>query len=214
MATTPNCRSGQVTRLHRTAAQIKKCEDLSQQSPVDYADLESYYQATAGKFEQVKYQIATYVAEIASTNLSETEIGDIMVDLPIYEGHIQATLQPFVYIIAQNKATTTTVSSNVSQAEARLPPINLSTFSGKDEEDWDEFWNKFVDIVDSQHPLPKNSKFSYLQGQLSGKAKTVVCHLRLTNDGCDLAVQLLNDNYADSEVRTSHLVHELLPSLL
>lgn len=56
-------------RMKRTLAglkghltrQIKKCEDLSQQSQVDYADLESYYQAAAGKFEQIKCQMAVLV---------------------------------------------------------------------------------------------------------------------------------------------------------
>ncbi|XP_069193692.1 uncharacterized protein [Procambarus clarkii] len=133
-----------------------------------------------------------------------------MVDVASYEDHTQATLHPYVKLIAQNKATTIIVSSNMNQAEARLPPINLPTFSGKDEEDWDEFWNKFVDLVHSKQSLSKSSKFSYLQGQSSGEAKTVVSHMRLTNDDHDQAVQLLKDNYADPEVRTLHLVHELL----
>ncbi|XP_069188781.1 uncharacterized protein [Procambarus clarkii] len=195
--------------------QINKCNDLSQQSPVDHVKLETYFQVALSKFEQVKHQIEKYLTELVNTNFTTEELDDIMVGLIQFEDDTQARLDPFIKIIAQNKATFT-VSSNPRQVEARLPPINLPAFSGKDKEDWDEFWNKYVDLVDSKPSLPKSSKFSYLQVQLSGEAKSVVPHLRLTTDSYGLAVTLLKDNYADPKVRTSsHLVHEMfhLPSL-
>ncbi|XP_069178470.1 uncharacterized protein [Procambarus clarkii] len=132
-----------------------------------------------------------------------------MADLAQYEDDTQVRLDPFIKLIEQNK-TTSTASSNQSQAEARLPSINLPTFSGSDEKDLDKFWNKFVDLVDSKPSLPKDSKFSYMCGQLSREAKSVLSHLRLTSTGNDLAVQLLKDNYADPKVKTSHQVHDLL----
>ncbi|XP_069168017.1 uncharacterized protein [Procambarus clarkii] len=123
--------------------QITKCQNLSQQSPVDYTELEDLLQ------------------------------------------------------VAENLG-------------VKLPQINIPTFSGNENESWDDFWSKFVDAVDSKADIPQTTKFTYLQGLLRNEALKVISNITLTSDGYDLAVQLLKSNYDNKEKTITILVQKLL----
>ncbi|XP_069183044.1 uncharacterized protein [Procambarus clarkii] len=89
-----------------------------------------------------------------------------------------------------------TASQNPTQPEVKLPSLSLTTYFGTEDESWDNFWNKFVDSVDSNANVATTTKFTYLQSALKDEALKVVCNLTFTDDGYDNAVQLLKDNYA------------------
>ncbi|XP_069191381.1 uncharacterized protein [Procambarus clarkii] len=177
--------------------QINKCQDLSQQSPVDYLELESYLQVAKNKFEQIKVHITQYLSELSRTQITETDLDDIMRGLAQYEDDVQVKLQPFTKLIAKNNVVT--ASTNLQQPKVKLPLISLPTFSVSENECWDDFWNKFVDAIDSKTGIPKTTKFTYLEGQLRDEALKVISNLTLTSDIYDLAVQLLKSNYNDCE---------------
>ena len=127
--------------------QLRKCADLAKQTPIDYLELESYYQLADKKFEQIRAHIVQYIAELAKTKATDEELDDIMRDLAAYEDEVQVKLQPFLKLITQNKLTVT--SNRLNQPEVKLPSLSLPTFSGTEDENWDDFWNKFTDAVDS-----------------------------------------------------------------
>ncbi|XP_069172558.1 uncharacterized protein [Procambarus clarkii] len=125
-----------------------------------------------------------------------------------YEDAMHAKLQHFDDLITTHKANTNiaaTASQNQTQPEVKLPSLSVPTFSGTEDESWDNFWNKFVDSVESNANVAKTTKFTYLQGVLKNEALQVVCNLTFTDDGYDNAIQLLKDNYAKPE-RTIRLL--------
>ncbi|XP_069195374.1 uncharacterized protein [Procambarus clarkii] len=103
-----------------------------------------------------------------------------------------------------------TASQNQTPPEVKLPSLSLPTFSGTEDESWDNFRNKFVDSVDSDANVPKTTKFKYLQSALMDEALQVVCNLTFTDDGYDNALQLLKDNYAKPERTIRLLTQKLL----
>ncbi|XP_045603504.1 uncharacterized protein [Procambarus clarkii] len=188
--------------------QINKYHDLSQQIPIIYLELESYFQIANNKFEQIRVQITQYLSELAETQITDTELDDIMSELAQFKDDVQVKLQSFNKLITQNKVTT--ASTKLLQPKVKLPCISLPTFSGNENESWDDFWNKFADAADSKPTLPKTTKFTYLQAQLKGEALKVISNLNLTSDGYDLAVHLLKSNYANTKRAVTNLVQKLL----
>lgn len=60
--------------------------------------------------------------------------------------------------------------------------------------------------MDSKPKILKTTKFTYLRSQLKGETEKVVTNLTLNSDSYDLAVQLLKDNYDNTERAVTHLV--------
>ncbi len=75
---------------------------------------------------------------------------------------------------------------------AKLPPINILTFSG-DREEWPTFWGLFNDLVHSQHSYPKSMKFHHLRTCLSSDARKLVLHKATTQEGYDNAIVSLQE---------------------
>ncbi|XP_069190402.1 uncharacterized protein [Procambarus clarkii] len=193
--------------------QIKKCEDLSNQTPVNYAALENYYKVAQNKYQHVLQQIIKYQDVLNLTNITEETMNDVIQENSDYEDAMLAKLQHFDHIITTHKDNTNiaaTASQNQTPPEVKLPSLSLPTFSSTEDESWDNFWNKFVDSVDSNANVPKTTKFTYLQRVLKDEALQVVCNLTFTDDGYDNAVQLLKDNYAKPEWTIRLLTQKLL----
>ncbi|XP_069161171.1 uncharacterized protein [Procambarus clarkii] len=130
-----------------------------------------------------------------------------------YEDKMHTKLQHFdslITILVANTNIAATASQNPTQPEVKLPSLSLPTFSGTEDESWDNFWNKFVDSVDSNANVAKTTKFTYLQDVLKNEALKVVCNLTFTDDGYNNAVQLLKDNYAKPERTIRLLTQKLL----
>ncbi|XP_069159813.1 uncharacterized protein [Procambarus clarkii] len=138
---------------------------------------------------------------------------DVIQENSGYEDAMLAKLQHFDDIITTHKANTNiaaTASQNQTPPEVKLPSLSLPTFSGTEDESWDNFWNKFVDSVDSNANVAKTTKFTYLQSVLKDEALQVVCNLTFTDDGYDNAMQLLKDNYDKAERTIRLLTQKLL----
>ncbi|XP_069165383.1 uncharacterized protein [Procambarus clarkii] len=168
--------------------QINKCEDLYTQTPVNHVELEGHHKVTERKFEQVGSQIQKYQGVLTDTAVDEATIEAVVQEHSGYEDAIQIKIQQFSNKIMHCKATTNitaTASKNPTQPNVKLPSISLPTFSGTVDENWDNFWNKFVDSVDTNANIAKTTKFTYIQAILKGEALKVVCNLTLSDDGYD-----------------------------
>nr|XP_045602555.1 uncharacterized protein LOC123760814 [Procambarus clarkii] len=173
--------------------QINKCQNLSHQPSVNHIELENHLEVAENRFKQIQEHMNLYLTELYKTSLGETELDDIVNNLTQYEEDVQVKLQPFKNQIAKNKLTT--ASTGIPEPDVKLPQIRLPAFSGGENESWDDFWNKFVDAVDSKTNIPKTTKFTYLQGLLRDEALKVISNITLISDGYDLVVQLLKSNY-------------------
>ncbi|XP_069191362.1 uncharacterized protein [Procambarus clarkii] len=188
--------------------QINKCQNLSQQSTVDYFELEDLLQVAESKFAHIKQHMNLYLTELQSTSIESSELDEVIDELAQYEEDIRVKLLPYKKQIAKNKLTVTfTVHTD---PEVKLPQINIPTFSGDENESWDDFWSKFVDAVDSKTNIPQTTKFTYLQGLLRKEALKVISNITLTSDGYASAVQLLQTNYDNKERTVTVLVQKLL----
>ncbi|XP_069193061.1 uncharacterized protein [Procambarus clarkii] len=188
--------------------QINKCQNLSQQSTVDYFELEDLLQVAESKFVHIKQHMNLYLTELQSTSIESSELDEVIDELAQYEEDIRVKLLPYKKQIAKNKLTVT--STVRTDPEVKLPQINIPTFSGDENESWDDFWSKFVDAVDSKTNIPPTPKFTYLQGLLRKEALKVISNITLTSDGYASAVQLLQTNYDNKERTVTVLVQKLL----
>ncbi|XP_069181878.1 uncharacterized protein [Procambarus clarkii] len=213
MSTVKNVKLTLTALESHLARQIDKCEDLSQQTPVNYAALESYLKLAQNKYHHVLQQMIKYQDLLNVTNIDEDSMNDILQENSDYEDAMFARLQHFDDMIYAHKASTNiaaTTTQNLTAPEVKLPSLSLPIFSGTEDESWDGFWSKFVDSVDSNANVPKTTKFTYLQSVLKDEAFQVVCNLNHTDDDYDNAVQLLKDNYAKPERTIRILTQKLL----
>ncbi|XP_069181146.1 uncharacterized protein [Procambarus clarkii] len=158
-------------------------------------------------------QILKYQDVLATTNIDEEAMDAVVHEKADYEDTIHTKLQHFDKLIIIHKATTNiaaTASQTPTQPEVQLPSLSLPTFSGTEDESWDNFWNKFVDSEDSNANIAKTTKFTYLQVVLRDEALKVVSNLTFTDDGYDNAVQLLKENFAKPERAIRLLTQKLL----
>ncbi|GFS98922.1 transposable element Tc1 transposase [Trichonephila clavipes] len=71
------------------------------------------------------------------------------------------------------------IPTEQSNANFRLPKLNISVFSGKFE-DWKNFKDLFVTAVHSQTSLGNIQKFQYLKGLLSDEPASLIKHIPLS----------------------------------
>ncbi|XP_069187221.1 uncharacterized protein [Procambarus clarkii] len=154
-----------------------------------------------------------YLDVLVATNIYENAMGAVVLENAYYEDAIQTKLQHFAKLIIIDKATTNiagTAFQNLTQPEVKLPSLRLPTFSGTEDESWDNFCNKFVDSMDSNGTIAKTTNFTYLQDVLKDEALKVVCNLTFTDDGYNSAIQLLKENNAKPERTIKLLTQKLL----
>ena len=88
-------------------------------------------------------------------------------------------------------------SASVGSQDARLPKLQLPTFSG-DIKLWPGFWEQFEVAVDKSD-MPDISKLSYLLSLLKGEAKLAVNGLSLTAANYKTACEILRKRYGRPE---------------
>ena len=90
------------------------------------------------------------------------------------------------------------VSSNNIESSVRLPKLQLPNFDGNILR-WPEFWDIYESSVHRQD-IPKVVKYSYLKGALRGSAASVIAGTSITNEGYDVAIQILQERFGNKEV--------------
>ncbi|XP_049884937.1 uncharacterized protein LOC126379949 isoform X4 [Pectinophora gossypiella] len=91
------------------------------------------------------------------------------------------------------------VASNKTQImRTKLPKLELMKFNG-DILKWPEFWDKFESNIHNQ-PMSKTDKLSYLFSSLEGRALDTLRGIDITNNGYDVAVNILKDRFGDKSL--------------
>jgi hypothetical protein len=78
-------------------------------------------------------------------------------------------------------SSTNSISPSIAMANiAKLPHINLPSFSGR-HEDWESFKDLFSSLVHDVAILPESTKLQYLKSCLSGQAAELVKNIATTS---------------------------------
>ncbi|XP_069176908.1 uncharacterized protein [Procambarus clarkii] len=92
--------------------------------------------------------------------------------------------------------------------EVCLPAIDLPHFQGRDDENFECYWNTSDSLLNSKNSINKTKKFLYLRSTLKGESKAVIDHLNQSNDDFDTAIQLLEVNYSNKEIVIANLYYK------
>ncbi|GFW71559.1 uncharacterized protein TNCV_2309941 [Trichonephila clavipes] len=101
------------------------------------------------------------------------------------------------------------IPTKQSNANFRLPKLNIPVFSGKFE-DWINFKDLFVTAVYSQTSLGNIQKFQYLKGLLSDESAFLIKHIPLSNESYEEAWGKLIDRYD----KKKQIVYALIKTFL
>ncbi|XP_031356656.1 uncharacterized protein LOC116180686 [Photinus pyralis] len=108
----------------------------------------------------------------------------------------------------KDNPSTITDTSPIERKLARLPRINLTSFSGKYEE-WLSFRDSFHSLIDSNKSLTTIEKFQYLKGAVIGEAAAVIKCLETSETNYDQAKDLLKSRYENKRVIISNHIKAL-----
>ncbi|XP_069184185.1 uncharacterized protein [Procambarus clarkii] len=160
---------GHLTRL------INKSDTLSKATPIDYYQLETSLRVADLKFDQVSSTIKSYLNLLNAAETDPDEIDQTLAEISQYEDETQDKLNVLSNIVNQHKSNANNTMSQSSNQlpEVRLPTLDLPTFAGLDEENWDTFWTSFEVHIHKKSSLEQVSKFAYLISLLKGEAKKV-----------------------------------------
>ncbi|XP_069159453.1 uncharacterized protein [Procambarus clarkii] len=93
----------------------------------------------AGTIDDASITLSERTAhKLQSTSIESSELDEVIDELAQYEEDIRVKLLPYKKNIAKNKLTVT--STVRTDPEVKLPQINIPTFSGDENESWDDFW--------------------------------------------------------------------------
>ena len=121
---------------------------------------------------------------------------------------MRATKMMAARVPARASSEQDSVSVVSASVEAKLPKLELPTFSG-DVTEWTSFWDQFHAVVHASE-LPDITKFSYLRSLLKGEAKAAVQGLSLTAAHYRIACDLLRDRFGRPERIVFSHIQELL----
>nr|XP_012554848.2 uncharacterized protein LOC105843698 [Hydra vulgaris] len=96
-----------------------------------------------------------------------------------------------------------------SNNNIKLPPLKLSTFSGKPEE-WQTFYENFECAIHNNNDLSPIQKLNYLRNLLDGKALKTISGLALSNDNYHTSLELLKERFNDKQLLISTHMKSLL----
>nr|XP_047129387.1 uncharacterized protein LOC124809364 [Hydra vulgaris] len=96
-----------------------------------------------------------------------------------------------------------------SNNNIKLPPLKLSTFTGKPEE-WQTFYENFECAIHNNNDLSPIQKLNYLRNLLDGKALKTISGLALTNDNYHTSLELLKERFNDKQLLISTHMKSLL----
>ena len=72
------------------------------------------------------------------------------------------------------------------------------------------FWDQFQVSVDSKENIQKVVTYNYLTGLLNESVKKCIFGLNITNENYDLAVKILKERYANTQMLVSSHMEDLV----
>lgn len=161
------------------------------------------------EFELIQSNILSQAPEEASSK----ELEDFEKIFYRYLGDATNIIDKFNQNVVSNTNNSNN-SSNSSQClqpnnYCQLPPVQLPKFNGK-YEDWEEFKNSFVSLVDRDSSLSGSRKFFYLKSVLSEEVLEVIKSLQVTDVNYDIAWDLLQKRYENKGL----IIHNHIKSIV
>lgn len=102
-----------------------------------------------------------------------------------------------------------TNSNNAPFQLPKLPEMHISQFEGALEE-WQQFKETFIALIDSRTDLNDLNKLRYLKSYCSGEAAQLIGDLTVTAANYREALQVLQDNYEKKPLIVRKLINNLL----
>ena len=87
----------------------------------------------------------------------------------------------------------------MSKKSVKLPKLQLRKFALSIFK-WAEFWDAFESSIHGNKQLHDVDKFNYLKAQLKGTASEVISGLELTQENCNIAINLLKERYGKKKI--------------
>ena len=97
----------------------------------------------------------------------------------------------------------------MKSSKARLPRIELPKFTG-DIKDWQAFHTAFASLVDTDESLTNADKLSYLLTCVKGEARSLISHLRQTDDAYPAARDILSRRYENPRMLADTLINRIM----
>ena len=193
---------GWVTRASR------KLDELSNVRDIDNLELRDAIEELDKRLETLDNAQSVVELELTVEQLEE----DIIVASEFRDKarvpRMRATKMMAARVPARAPSEQDSVSVVSAAVEAKLPKLELPTFSG-DVTEWTSFWDQFQAVVHASE-LPDITKFSYLRSLLKGEANAAVQGLSLTAAHYRIACDLLRDRFGRPERIVFSHIQELL----
>ena len=142
-----------------------------------------------------------FVGEIDSMNA-------YLQDVLVIKTKLVELLEKFENFYSDSEIGSTSSRYGSARVNAKLPKLDLPTFSGEMLE-WSSFWDQFTAIIHNSN-LPAVTKFLYLKSRLSGVAADTIAGLSLTHNNYVVACDLLRERFGRPELMKFIHVQELL----
>ena len=173
-------------------------------------ELLSLCESTTTSRVEITVKLTSFKEKVSSLEQKQADV-EYCIDLASMEDDIEEAAHyasksvDFVLVKVQeklNKLSTKaedsqSVCSTSSAVDAKLPKLELPSFSGEVQE-WTPFWEQFEAVVDLSD-LPTVAKFSYLRSLLTGDAQAAIAGLSLTAGNYTVACQLLKERFGRKE---------------
>lgn len=175
---------------------------------VRYEQLDTYYSS----FEEFTEEIITLQRLFPDEKSSSTDSIHTMKNVDEFYFAIKAFARKHKLRIEVGPASSNvapTVPTSESRATAKLPKLQLPTFSG-DLKDWPNFHSLFKSTIHSQDNLTGTEKLQYLRSFLQGTPLTLIEHLHLSNDNYTLAYNILVKRYQNKRTLASFYLNHIL----
>ncbi|XP_069169741.1 uncharacterized protein [Procambarus clarkii] len=120
MSTAKNVKATLTGMKGHLTRQIKNCEDLSNQTPVNYEELEGYYKVAQTKYQHVLKKILKYQDILATPNINEEAMDDVIQENADYEDemHANGNKEVGTYAVGPSKPTVNASPKSVTPQDA------------------------------------------------------------------------------------------------
>ena len=176
-----------VALAHKVKDQLAETLDLTQYQPL--------YDFCKSKLTDLHLNHAS-----VADQLSQETQDEVLVNIDLAKTW---QIKLLVRINSLNQQPTATVTSK--KRHAKLLEIYLLTFSGNFDE-WETFWSSFSNNVDSRDDLEQSAKLTYLLQVLEGGPQEMISGLSHTDDNYRIALESLQNGYADPIQRSEVLL--------
>ena len=129
------------------------------------------------------------------------------------QGIITVLLNAFQSQINTSFQANTSITSNIARVSMKFPEVPMPSFSGKETESLDDFFNNLESTLAITTAQPHET-FLLLKQSLSGEAQKLISSVRVSNTAYDDAKKILQEAYAPSSKQKYQILENFIASRL